>query len=280
WQQLTGAPLHNLYGPTEAAVDVSWYPAFGEELAQVRGSSVPIGYPVWNTGLRILDAMMHPVPPGVAGDLYLTGIQLAQGYLGRPDLTASRFIADPFAPGERMYRTGDVARWLDNGAVEYLGRSDDQLKIRGQRIELGEIDRVMQALPDVEQAVTHACVINQAAATGGDARQLVGYLVSQSGLPLDTSALQAQLRETLPPHMVPVVLLQLPQLPLSANGKLDRKALPLPELKAQAPGRAPKAGSETIIAAAFSSLLGCDVQDADADFFALGGHSLLAMKLA
>lgn len=280
WQQLTGAPLHNLYGPTEAAVDVSWYPAFGEELAEVRGSSVPIGYPVWNTGLRILDAMMHPVPPGVAGDLYLTGIQLAQGYLGRPDLTASRFIADPFAPGERMYRTGDVARWLDNGAVEYLGRSDDQLKIRGQRIELGEIDRVMQALPDVEQAVTHACVINQAAATGGDARQLVGYLVSQSGLPLDTSALQAQLRETLPPHMVPVVLLQLPQLPLSANGKLDRKALPLPELKAQTPGRVPKAGSETIIAAAFSSLLGCDVQDADADFFALGGHSLLAMKLA
>ena len=280
WQQLTGAPLHNLYGPTEAAVDVSWYPAFGEELAQVRGSSVPIGYPVWNTGLRILDAMMHPVPPGVAGDLYLTGIQLAQGYLGRPDLTASRFIADPFAPGERMYRTGDVARWLDNGAVEYLGRSDDQLKIRGQRIELGEIDRVMQALPDVEQAVTHACVINLAAATGGDARQLVGYLVSQSGLPLDTSALQAQLRETLPPHMVPVVLLQLPQLPLSANGKLDRKALPLPELKTQASGRAPKAGSEKIIAAAFASLLGCDVQDADADFFALGGHSLLAMKLA
>lgn len=123
-------------------------------------------------------------------------------------------------------------------------------------------------------------MINRAAATGGDARQLVGYLVSQSGLPLDTSALQAQLRETLPPHMVPVVLLQLPQLPLSANGKLDRKALPLPELKTQASGRAPKAGSETIIAAAFASLLGCDVQDADADFFALGGHSLLAMKLA
>lgn len=123
WQQLTSAPLHNLYGPTEAAVDVSWYPAFGEELAQVRGSSVPIGYPVWNTGLRILDAMMHPVPPGVAGDLYLTGIQLAQGYLGRPDLTASRFIADPFALAngctvpETLPAGWITARWSTSGAV-------------------------------------------------------------------------------------------------------------------------------------------------------------------
>ncbi|HDR2347435.1 TPA: amino acid adenylation domain-containing protein, partial [Enterobacter kobei] len=207
WEQLTRAPLHNLYGPTEAAVDVSWYPAFGPELAAVEGNSVPIGFPVWNTGLRILDAMMRPVPFGVAGDLYLTGIQLAQGYLGRPDLTASRFIADPFAPGERMYRTGDVARWLDNGAVEYLGRSDDQLKIRGQRIELGEIDRAMLSLQDVAQAVAHACVFNQAAATGGDARQLVGYVVSESGLPLDRDALLESLKAQLPPHMVPVVLL-------------------------------------------------------------------------
>ena len=118
WEQLTHA---------EAAVDVSWYPAWGDDLAAVTGNSVPIGYPVWNTGLRILDAMMRPVPFGVAGDLYLTGIQLAQGYLGRADLTASRFIADPFNPGERMYRTGDVARWLENGAVEYLGRSDSAL---------------------------------------------------------------------------------------------------------------------------------------------------------
>ncbi|HBQ5936575.1 TPA: enterobactin non-ribosomal peptide synthetase EntF [Klebsiella pneumoniae] len=280
WERLTGAPLHNLYGPTEAAVDVSWYPACGPELAAVTGSSVPIGWPVWNTGLRILDAAMRPVPPGVAGDLYLTGIQLAQGYLGRPDLTASRFIADPFAPGERMYRTGDVARWLANGAVEYLGRSDDQLKIRGQRIELGEIDRVMSALPDVGQAVSHACVFNQAAATGGDARQLVGYLVSDSGLPLDTAALKAQLAEQLPPHMVPVVLMQLAELPLSANGKLDRKALPLPTLGGERSGRPPEPGMETLVAAAFSQLLGCEVNDIDADFFALGGHSLLAMRLA
>ncbi|RDT44130.1 enterobactin non-ribosomal peptide synthetase EntF [Citrobacter freundii] len=280
WEQLTHAPLHNLYGPTEAAVDVSWYPAWGEDLAAVTGNSVPIGYPVWNTGLRILDAMMRPVPFGVAGDLYLTGIQLAQGYLGRPDLTASRFIADPFNVGERMYRTGDVARWLENGAVEYLGRSDDQLKIRGQRIELGEIDRVMQQLPDVEHTVAHACVFNQAAATGGDARQLVGYLVSQSGLPLDTAVLRERLREKLPAHMVPTVLLQLAELPLSANGKLDRKALPMPQLTSRVSGRAPRAGAETTIAQSFAALLDCEVNDVEADFFALGGHSLLAMKLA
>ncbi len=280
WEQLTHAPLHNLYGPTEAAVDVSWYPAFGPELAAIEGNSVPIGFPVWNTGLRILDAMMRPVPFGVAGDLYLTGIQLAQGYLGRPDLTASRFIADPYAPGERMYRTGDVARWLDNGAVEYLGRSDDQLKIRGQRIELGEIDRAMLTLPDVAQAVTHACVINQAADTGGDARQLVGYVVSESGLPLDRDALLTALKTQLPPHMVPVVLLQLSALPLSANGKLDRKALPLPELTMKTRGRAPESDAEQAIAAAFSALLGCEINDIEADFFALGGHSLLAMRLA
>ncbi|HEY2452707.1 MAG TPA: enterobactin non-ribosomal peptide synthetase EntF [Scandinavium sp.] len=280
WEQLTHAPLHNLYGPTEAAVDVSWYPAFGPELAAVSGSSVPIGFPVWNTGLRILDAQMRPLPFGVAGDLYLTGIQLAQGYMGRPDLTASRFIADPFAPGERMYRTGDVARWLDNGAVEYLGRSDDQLKIRGQRIELGEIERMMLTLPDVSQAVAHACVLNQAVAMGGDARQLVGYVVSDSGLPLDRDALQESLRDKLPPHMVPVTLLQLSSLPLSANGKLDRKALPLPELSQKTPGRPVESATEMAVAEAFGALLGCEIHDVDADFFALGGHSLLAMRLA
>ncbi len=280
WERLTAVPLHNLYGPTEAAVDVSWFPAFGETLAKVAGPSVPIGFPVWNTGLRILDSAMRPVPPGMAGDLYLTGIQLAQGYLGRPDLTASRFIADPFAPGERMYRTGDVARWLADGAVEYLGRSDDQLKIRGQRIEPGEIDRVMQSLPDVAQAVTHACVLNHNAQAGGDARQLVGYVVSASGEALDVAALRACLSERLPAHMVPVTLIQLPALPLSANGKLDRKALPLPQLTAHAAGRQASPGVETAIARAFSQLLGVEVTDAQADFFALGGHSLLAMRLA
>ena len=277
WQNKTAVPLHNLYGPTEAAVDVSWYPAYGEALQKVTGTSVPIGYPVWNTGLRILDGNMQPVPPGIAGDLYLTGVQLAQGYLARADLTASRFIADPQSEGERMYRTGDVARWLADGAVEYLGRSDDQLKIRGQRIELGEIDQALLALDHVAQAVTHACVIGNAS-SGGDQRQLVGYVVSAAGK-LDTAALREQLSERLPAHMVPVILIELEALPLSANGKLDRKALPPPQLAA-AEGRVPAAGVESVVAEAFARLLACEVRSVNDDFFALGGHSLLAMRLA
>lgn len=278
WEKCTQVPLHNLYGPTEAAVDVSWYPAFGDALAAVEGASVPIGFPVWNTGLRILDARMQPVPPGVAGDLYLTGVQLAHGYLGRPDLTASRFIADPFVSGERMYLTGDVARWLDNGAVEYLGRSDDQLKIRGQRIELNEIDHVLSAQPGIEQAVTHAVVLGGAAAQGGDARQLVGYVIADHLVNGD--ALRDALAQRLPAHMVPVAIVQLERFPLSSNGKLDRKALPLPQGAGDSVGREPHPGLETQLAQAFCQLLGRESISAQDDFFALGGHSLLAMRLA
>lgn len=277
WEKLTQVPLHNLYGPTEAAVDVSAYPAFGAALAAVNGPDVPIGFPVWNTGLRILDAQMQPVPPGVAGDLYLTGIQLAHGYLHRPDLTASRFIADPFVPGERMYLTGDIARWLDNGAVEYLGRSDDQLKIRGQRIELKEIDHALCALPGIGQAVTHAVVLG-AATGGGDARQLVSYVIASQ--PAESEAVRAALAQQLPAHMVPVAIVQLAAFPLSSNGKLDRNALPLPQATPASRGRAPRPGLETRLAAAFCHLLGCDTLTAQDDFFALGGHSLLAMRLA
>ncbi len=282
WQRKTGVPLHNLYGPTEAAVDVSWHPAWGDALAAVKGANVPIGLPVWNTGLRILDARLQPVPPGVAGDLYLTGDQLAQGYLGRPDLTASRFVADPFGHGGRMYRTGDVARWLPDGAVEYLGRSDDQLKIRGQRVELSEIDHALLSLPGVQQAVTNAMTLGSVSsdATGGDARQLVGYLVAQPGVTLDADNLRAALAERLPAHMVPVVLMTLDALPLSANGKLDRKALPQPQSGTQIQGREPLPGLESTIAALFGRLLQCEQVFADDDFFALGGHSLLAMRLA
>lgn len=278
WETLTQVPLHNLYGPTEAAVDVSYYPASGAELAAVSGASVPIGFPVWNTGLRILDARLQPVPPGVAGDLYLTGVQLAHGYLDRPDLTASRFVADPFGEGTRMYRTGDVARWLDKGAVEYLGRSDDQLKIRGQRIELNEIDHALAALPGVEQAVTHAVVLGNTRVDQGDARQLVGYVVTRETP--DVEAMRTQLAQQLPAHMVPVAIVALDALPLSSNGKLDRKALPLPQSRCREPGRAPRAGLERELADAFATLLERDDVGAEEDFFALGGHSLLAMRLA
>lgn len=282
WQSRTQVPLHNLYGPTEAAVDVTWHPAFGEPLAAITGANVPIGLPVWNTGLRILDARLRPVPPGVAGDLYLTGVQLAHGYLARPDLTASRFVADPQGNGGRMYRTGDVARWLPDGAVEYLGRSDDQLKIRGQRIELSEIDHALLSLPGVRQAVAHALVLEGtvADAMGGDARQLVGYLVPQPDVQLDSEALRAALADRLPPHMVPVALVEMAELPLSANGKLDRKALPQPQSAVRKAGRVAEPGLETEIAAVFARLLQREQVFADDDFFALGGHSLLAMRLA
>lgn len=221
------------------------------------------------------------MPPGVAGDLYLTGVQLAHGYLGRPDLTASRFVADPFGEGGRMYRTGDVARWLPDGAVEYLGRSDDQLKIRGQRIELSEIDHALLSLPGVRQAVTHALVLQGTPVdAGGDARQLVGYLVMQPGANWDAEALRAALADRLPPHMVPVALVEMSDLPLSANGKLDRKALPQPQGGERKAGRPPQAGLESEIAAVFARLLQREQVFADDDFFALGGHSLLAMRLA
>lgn len=281
WERRVGAPLHNLYGPTEAAVDVSYHPAHGAALAAVTGSSVPIGKPVWNTGLYILDERLRPVPPGVAGELYLSGVQLADGYLGRPDLTAARFIAAPDGQGERLYRTGDVARWLPDGVVDYLGRSDDQVKIRGQRIELAEIDHALLALPGVAQAVTHARVLGEATnGAGGDARQLVGYLLAQPGAVLDLERLRARLADQLPPHLVPVALVELEEFPLGATGKLDRKALPAPQGAARAASRPLAPGLESELAAAFSEVLGCAIVGADDDFFALGGHSLLAMTLA
>ena len=150
------APLHNVYGPTEATVEVTYQPAFGAALATAEGVGVPVGRPLWNCGLRVLDARLRPVPIGVAGDLYLTGAQLAQYYWRRPSLTASRFVADPEGDGERMYRTGDIARWLPSGVLDFLGRNDDQLKIRGQRIELGEIESALLEQPGVGGAAAVA----------------------------------------------------------------------------------------------------------------------------
>ncbi|SLM62267.1 MULTISPECIES: amino acid adenylation domain-containing protein [Dickeya] len=280
YQSLLGSELHNLYGPTEAAVDVTWQPAFGAALEHCALPGIPIGRPVWNTRLRILDSALRPVPPGVPGDLYLCGVQLAQGYLRRPSLTASRFVADPFACGERMYRTGDIARWLDDGAVEYLGRSDDQLKIRGQRIELGEIEQVLLAQPGVAQAVVGACALGDAGQWhGADARQLVAWLVAQADTTLEPERIQQALAQQLPAHMVPAHYVVMDAFPLSANGKLDRKALPAPVAR-QAQGQAPNTPSQRAVAALFCALLACDAVSLEDDFFALGGHSLLAMRLA
>lgn len=283
--RISAPELHNLYGPTEAAVDVSYQPASGDLSAG--GAGVPIGRPLWNTQLRVLDEQLRPVAVGARGELYLSGVQLALGYLGRPQLTFARFVADPYGPpGSRMYRTGDVVRWLGNGAVEYLGRADDQIKIRGQRIELGEIETRLLALPRVANAVVQAQELSAPSASGEDNRQLVAYLVMQGQATVDSAAIQQALAQELPPHMVPVAYMRLEQLPLSANGKLDRKALPPLQISAQrgqgsaAAGRPPARGLEQRLAAVFCQLLNVSRVAADDDFFALGGHSLLAMRLA
>ncbi|MDW6003042.1 non-ribosomal peptide synthetase [Vibrio mangrovi] len=279
WQHLLKTPLHNLYGPTEAAVDVSYYPAFGKHLAELTGQHVPIGFPVWNTRLHILDQSLSPVPVGIAGDLYLAGTQLAQGYLNRDDLTRERFIIHPVS-GERLYFTGDVARYRADGSIDYLGRSDDQLKLRGQRIELAEIDHAMRLLPGVQDAVCHACVLNQSAVVNGsDARQLVGYLITDGTTEPNLDTLRQQLADTLPAHMVPVTLVTLEQFPLSANGKLNRKALPLPQIIHEGGQRLPETPTEQQVAACFRQLLSLETVTATDDFFVLGGHSLLAMQL-
>ncbi|WP_068717871.1 non-ribosomal peptide synthetase [Vibrio tritonius] len=288
YQHHIDAPLHNLYGPTEAAVDVTYCPAFGPELDEGLSGGVPIGLPVWNTELRILDSFLREVPIGVPGELYLTGAQLAEGYLNRSALTADRFVADPYGPaGSRMYRTGDVVRWLPSGKVDYLGRSDDQLKIRGQRIELGEIEACLQELEGVHQAIVCAKNLpSQTGVAGADNRQLIGYVLASDKSDsldtplLDTQLLRSQMQERLPAHMVPMAIMVLNEFPLSANGKLDRKALPLPTLQTSHKGRAPQSDNEKIVAQLFCELLQVSEVTVQDDFFSLGGHSLLCMRLA
>ncbi|MBH1494994.1 enterobactin synthase subunit F [Stenotrophomonas maltophilia] len=260
------AELHNLYGPTEAAVDVSYWPAS----AQDRSRPVPIGFPVWNTRLYVLDARMQPLPVGVPGDLYLGGVQLARGYLGRDDLTAERFLADPFLPGERIYRTGDVARWRSDGAVEYLGRSDHQVKLRGLRIELGEIEAALRELPGMERVEV---LLRQD--TPGDAR-LVAYVPAALA---DAVMLRSHLATHVPDYMVPSAFVGVDQWPVTANGKLDRNALPKPP-QSEISGLAPRTPLEQELAMLFAQALGREAAVAvDADFFSLGGDSLSAVHL-
>ncbi len=261
FHRIMDAELHNLYGPTEAAVDVSYWPASADDNSR----PVPIGLPVWNTRLLILDDHRRPVPQGMAGHLYLGGVQLARGYLGRPDLTAERFIADPFHPGERLYMTGDLARRRADGAVVFLGRADHQVKIRGLRIELGEIEAAIAATGLVRTAIVIAL----------DGR-LVAYVVPGDGWSAD--ALRAALAGRLPDYMVPSAIMELDALPVTANGKLDRKALPRPVFQS-AGGDAPSTDTERRLAALYAQLLDVPQVGAQDDFFALGGDSLLAVQL-
>jgi amino acid adenylation domain-containing protein len=268
-----GVELHNLYGPTEAAVDVtSWACRPGE----VR-RSVPIGRPVANTRCYVLDARLAPAPVGVPGELYLGGVQVGRGYLARPALTAERFVPDPFSPGgERLYRTGDLARRLPDGTLEYLGRTDAQVKVRGFRVEPGEIEAVLGRHPGVRE-----CAVVPWEPSPGDVR-LAAYLVPRGAAP-GAAELREHLRGSLPEHMVPSAFVELEALPLTPSGKLDRRALPRPQA---GPGRgaaeyvAPRSGVEETLARIWAGTLGVERVGVHDDFFALGGHSLLAVRVA
>jgi hypothetical protein len=261
--------LINLYGPTEAAIDVS---AFDCPAGQAL-SAVPIGAPIANIRLYILDAQGRPQPIGVPGELAIAGVGLARGYLGRPGLTAQSFVPNPFRPGERLYRTGDLARWLPDGLIAYLGRRDHQVKLRGFRIELGEVEAALLTHPQVAEAVVLVREV------GSGEQMLCGYVVARG--PLEAATLRAHLAGVLPAYMVPAHLVLLDRLPLLPNGKVDRKALLRLEitLPSQTPSRAPRSAMERELAAIWQTLLEVDQVSIEDNFFDLGGHSLKATQL-
>lgn len=264
--------LLNMYGPTETTV---WSAV---HRVQAADGPIPIGRPVANTELYVLDPHQQPAPVGVAGELYIGGAGVARGYLHRAELTAERFLPDPFSstPAARMYRTGDLARWLPDGTVDFLGRVDHQLKIRGHRVEPGEIEARLLEHPGVREAVVIA-----REGSAGDVR-LVGYVVPRAGATLAGDAVRDHLKQRLPDVMVPTHLVVLEALPLTPNGKVDRKALPPPELagpgRPHAPVR-PRTRSEEIVAATWAAALGLGAVGVDDNFFDLGGHSIAAAQI-
>jgi amino acid adenylation domain-containing protein len=276
--EVLGVELHNLYGPTEATIEVSWWRC--EESR--RAASVPIGFPVANTRLYVLDRACQPVPIGAPGELFISGVQLARGYRRRPDLTAERFVPDPFVPGERMYRTGDLARHRRDGAIEFLGRIDHQVKIRGFRIELDEIEAVLREHPQVREAVVVARKRGAGAGEGagaGDGDRLVAYVVAA---PAGTTAeaLLEHVRGRLPEYMVPAAIVILAALPLTSSGKADRNALPEPDWAPDPREHvAARNAAEGALVAIWQQVLGVPRVGVRDDFFALGGHSLLAIRL-
>ena len=271
WLTRSEAALHNLYGPTEAAIDVTHWACGPEDPA----GSTPIGRPIANTQIYVLDEFLEPTPIGVGGELYIGGANVARGYLNRPELTSEKFIPDPFSdvPGARLYRSGDVARYDVDGVIHFLGRLDHQIKLRGQRVELGEIEARICDVEGVREAVVVPWEVS-----AQDVR-LVAYLTTESEL--DPGTVAAALREQLPSYMVPAHYEMLDALPLSRNGKVDRKQLPKPSLghTIVAPYVAPENQLEEDIVALWNELLGVDDIGRDDNFFDRGGHSLLMVEM-
>ena len=270
---LEGCRVINAYGPTEATVCATLYECHGRELG-----NLPIGRPIANTRIYILDSAREPVPVGVAGELYIGGAGVARGYLNQPTLTAERFVRDPFVEeaGARMYKTGDLGRWLGDGTIEFLGRNDFQVKIRGFRIELGEIEERLRKQEGIREAVVIAREDEP-----GEKRLVAYYTCGEGEGSVSVEELRAQLGATLPEYMVPAAYVRLERMPLTVNGKLDRKALPEPEGEAYGirEYEAPRTPEEEILCRLFAELLGAKRVGIRDNFFELGGHSLMAMRL-
>ncbi|MFP2934471.1 amino acid adenylation domain-containing protein, partial [Pyxidicoccus sp. 3LG] len=264
-----GRRFINAYGPTEATVIAT------HQTCAPNGLKPPLGKALSNTRLYVLDAHLRPVPVGVAGELFIGGVGLARGYLGRPELTAERFIPDAFGtePGARLYRTGDRVRWLADGTLDYLGRTDFQVKLRGFRIEPGEVEAILAQHPAVRQAL----VLVREDAPGD--KRLVAYVTGHGSTP-DTATLRDFLKQRLPDYMVPGAYVALDTFPLTPNGKVDRRALPAPEVASSAATyEAPATATEEQLAALWAEVLRVEKVGRHDDFFALGGHSLLATQV-